>query len=245
MEPLSESLSRTRASSPTSSHGDGHSTSLLDVHNDSVLEASVPSIPDTPPTPQSHLSSPALPESVFPPVDPLLLASRRQQSDRASAAIGQKLLHGWTLLGDECQNPDCYAVPLMRRPNPNRKLKKEEESSSATVIATKPVDPRRHCVTCGRDYLREADLKAWELYQSEAQGLAISPSTIHGTIRHGLSNEEPGEDQILHSAAAKKRRYSAQPVSARSKNTPVISASGKGKERAFEVWTQRFSCHLI
>jgi hypothetical protein len=41
---------------------------------------------------------------------------RREQTDRASAEIGRRLLQGWAMLGDECPNDDCYYVPLVRPP---------------------------------------------------------------------------------------------------------------------------------
>jgi hypothetical protein len=61
---------------------------------------------------------------------------RREQSDEASAAIGQRLLkvdegsngfgsiiqhfwdlfQGWAMLADECPNARCFGVPLVRPP---------------------------------------------------------------------------------------------------------------------------------
>ncbi len=41
---------------------------------------------------------------------------RREQTDRASAEIGRRLLQGWTMLGDECPSESCYYVPLVRPP---------------------------------------------------------------------------------------------------------------------------------
>ena len=51
-------------------------------------------------------------------IDTDTILRRRQQSDRASAEIGNRLLKGWAMLADECQNPDCYGVPLVRPPKP-------------------------------------------------------------------------------------------------------------------------------
>ncbi|KAJ3528381.1 hypothetical protein NMY22_g9436 [Coprinellus aureogranulatus] len=42
---------------------------------------------------------------------------RREQSDRASAEIGNRLLRGWAMLGDECPNESCLGIPLVRPPN--------------------------------------------------------------------------------------------------------------------------------
>lgn len=36
--------------------------------------------------------------------------ARRQQSDKASQLIGQKLLAGWIILEDTCPNSSCYGV---------------------------------------------------------------------------------------------------------------------------------------
>lgn len=41
---------------------------------------------------------------------------RREQSDRASQEIGNRLLQGWAMLADECPGPTCYGVPLVRPP---------------------------------------------------------------------------------------------------------------------------------
>ncbi|GAM25268.1 hypothetical protein SAMD00019534_084430 [Acytostelium subglobosum LB1] len=39
---------------------------------------------------------------------------RMKKSDEVSAIMGQKLLMGWALLGDECPNNECSGTPLMR-----------------------------------------------------------------------------------------------------------------------------------
>jgi len=69
----------------------------------------------TPPTDlPSDIESPPL----HPIVDTDAILRRRQQSDRASAEIGNRLLNGWAMLADECPNPECYGVPLVRPPRP-------------------------------------------------------------------------------------------------------------------------------
>lgn len=40
--------------------------------------------------------------------------NRRKQSDLASAAIGKKLLQGWTMLAEHCPVENCCFAPLMR-----------------------------------------------------------------------------------------------------------------------------------
>ncbi|KAJ3153382.1 hypothetical protein HDU86_005212 [Geranomyces michiganensis] len=39
---------------------------------------------------------------------------RRQQGDRASKLLGQKMLQGWTLLDELCKTPSCIGIPLVR-----------------------------------------------------------------------------------------------------------------------------------
>ena len=69
----------------------------------------------TPPTDiPSDIESPPL----HPIIDTETILRRRQQSDRASTEIGNRLLKGWAMLGDECPNPECYGVPLVRPPKP-------------------------------------------------------------------------------------------------------------------------------
>ncbi|KAF9108316.1 hypothetical protein BGX29_001593 [Mortierella sp. GBA35] len=40
--------------------------------------------------------------------------SQREQSERVSRLMGQRMLQGWTMLQDTCPNPSCNGVPLMR-----------------------------------------------------------------------------------------------------------------------------------
>lgn len=60
----------------------------------------------------SDIDSPLL----QPVIDTEVILRRRQQSDRASAEIGNRLLKGWAMLADECPGPECYGVPLVRPP---------------------------------------------------------------------------------------------------------------------------------
>ncbi|KAI8357557.1 hypothetical protein B0O80DRAFT_445211 [Mortierella sp. GBAus27b] len=62
--------------------------------------------------------------------------SRREQSERASRLIGQKMLQGWTMLQDLCPNPSCHEVLLLR----NREKKE-------------------YCVICENYFQREQDLE--------------------------------------------------------------------------------------
>lgn len=69
----------------------------------------------TPPTDiPSDIDSPLLP----PVLDTDAILRRRQQSDRASSEIGNRLLKGWAMLADECPSAECYGIPLVRPPKP-------------------------------------------------------------------------------------------------------------------------------
>ncbi|KAH9947269.1 hypothetical protein B0H21DRAFT_345451 [Amylocystis lapponica] len=110
--------------------------------------ASVQSSPvHTPSSPHSRLSTPPTEVSSAPssptfalPVDTEEILRRRQQSDRASAELGKRMLRGWAMLADECPSSGCYGVPLVRPPK---------------VGSDK--DPRKECVICGTVYVYEKD----------------------------------------------------------------------------------------
>jgi len=93
----------------------------------------------TPPTEESHdLSSPtfALPEETEESI------RRRQQSDFASAEIGNRLLKGWAMLADECPGSSCYGIPLVRPPKSGRNK-----------------NPPKECVVCGTVYVTDTERK--------------------------------------------------------------------------------------
>jgi hypothetical protein len=70
--------------------------------------------PGTPPTDvSSALSSPTFAAQ---PENTPELTRRREQSDRASSEIALRLLKGWAMLAEECPNPLCFGVPLVRPP---------------------------------------------------------------------------------------------------------------------------------
>lgn len=96
----------------------------------------------------SHVSTPLtevsnLPESplLAPVLDMEEIQRRREQSDRASQEIGNRLLQGWAMLADECPSSTCYGIPLVRPPK-----------------AGGEKDPRKECVICRTVYISEADL---------------------------------------------------------------------------------------
>lgn len=69
--------------------------------------------PSTPPSSRS-IDGDSSEFSLPPPSAEML--RRRQQSDLASSRIGQKMLQGYAMLADECQNIECFGVPLVRPP---------------------------------------------------------------------------------------------------------------------------------
>ena len=66
-------------------------------------------------TPPTELSSVVI-SPVFAPIPTAESMRRRQQSDAASAEIGNRLLKGWAMLADECPSVGCYGIPLVRPP---------------------------------------------------------------------------------------------------------------------------------
>ncbi|KAH9853806.1 hypothetical protein C2E23DRAFT_867798 [Lenzites betulinus] len=92
-------------------------------------------------TPPTDVSSEPDSPHLAPIMDTAESLRRRQQSDTASAEIGRRMLNGWAMLGDECPNPNCYGIPLVRPPK-----------SQATI------DPRKECVICGIVYIDEKDV---------------------------------------------------------------------------------------
>lgn len=202
--------------------------------------------PNTPPTPPSHLPSPPLhaTEAGFPVsnVDQAQAAARREQSDQASSLIGQRLLQGWALLDAQCENETCFAVPLMRRPAFKPKVADAETSKngSASAPVAKVMDPRRYCVICHRDYLREGEVEEYERYIEATQGKSALMNQAAKPV--AKTDEEP-EGRVSHSAAAKKRRFAApanptasiRAQAGQSQGGIPVVANIKGKQRAREV----------
>lgn len=235
VEPLATSLSsklndQTRVSSPTSSRAGEDAEPDANIYD---LQEGRDTLPNTPPTPHSRLESPPPLPPVLPTLDPQVQSVRKAQTDRASAQLAQKMLQGWTLLGEECSNESCHSVPLMRRPPV--KLAKKDGEDNAPV--TRLVDPRRHCVMCQRDYVREGDLKSYEDFMAASTGNTPSTSAAAATVKRQDGNDA---DKILHSAAAKKRRFSTQPPTSQLNTSKVMGFSDlntdrKGKSRLIAV----------
>lgn len=170
---------------------------------DSASSPSLASV-STPPTPSSQarqinefaeLPEPPLAQPTRPVSEDEL--QRRAQSDRASQAISEKMLQGWTLLAQECPNPNCHSVPLLKPPRA-RPAGAAAALSSTTSSESLPVsgrmrssskrsrfaskaegaagqstqmltDPRMLCVACGSRYLKETDVAAFEAYEAQEQ----------------------------------------------------------------------------
>ena len=217
IEPLANPLSsNTRASSPASEPEDPLSASSLlqSTRSETVQQDHAPM---TPPTPQlSHPPSPATTHGLLQP-DPVEAAARRARTDHASRLIGQKLLQGWTLLGDECTQPGCLGVPLMRRP---KVVVSEQGGDNTSTPTAKVLDPRKHCVNCLRDYLMEQDVNTYDDFLRKTGAVQAAASTSTLPTQQALTSV-PSQD-IEHQAAAKKRRFSTQP--ARTKMTAATAA---------------------
>ncbi|KAL0949739.1 hypothetical protein HGRIS_009780 [Hohenbuehelia grisea] len=148
----------------------------------SVSSQSHASRPSTPPTEiSSSLSSPTF----MPPPESEASIRRRQQSDRASTEIGKLLLKGWAMLAEECPNPECFGVPLVRPPN--------------QVKGTK--DQKMECVVCRGIYVAQQDSRGFETLvsiegtiakppTSAAVGSNAAASTQEQSSPHGLATTQ-------------------------------------------------------
>ncbi|KAJ7095301.1 hypothetical protein B0H15DRAFT_104476 [Mycena belliarum] len=124
----------------------------------SVSSSSHLSRSSTPPTEVS--STPSSPVFTL-PAETEESRQRREQSDAASSAIGQRLLKGWAMLADECPNVSCFGVPLVRPPK-----------------AGGGKDPRKECVICATVYVTEVDWAGRErLIPDESTKSMVTPVT--------------------------------------------------------------------
>ncbi|KAJ7700002.1 hypothetical protein B0H17DRAFT_1048207 [Mycena rosella] len=151
----------------------------------SISSSSHISRSSTPPTEvSSTLSSP-----VFAlPAETEESRRRREQSDAASSAIGQRLLKvRLGNAGDECPNARCFGVPLVRPPK-----------------AGGEKDPRKECVICGTVYITEVDWAGRERLipeestksiatpiTSKGKAREIEDTTLHVETRNSAGFEEP------------------------------------------------------
>lgn len=130
----------------------------------------------TPPTEVSQaLSSPTL----TPPVDMAEVLRRRQQSDTASAEIGRRMLRGWALLADECPNPTCYGIPLVRPPKPGGQKDLRKVSHDVHRVTSNLNSLLEECVVCGVVYIYENDASGTHLVPLQP---APNTSTEHSAL---------------------------------------------------------------
>ncbi|EIN10698.1 hypothetical protein PUNSTDRAFT_142655 [Punctularia strigosozonata HHB-11173 SS5] len=130
-------------------------------------------------TPATDVSSALSSPTFAPPVETEESRRRRQQSDAASSEIGKRLLKGWAMLADECPNPRCYGIPLVRPPR---------------VGGSK--DSRKECVACETAYVTEKDMNGWDrLVPSDSSAARSEPPSNEAAVRlaqgaHGSPDKE-------------------------------------------------------
>ncbi|KIY51586.1 hypothetical protein FISHEDRAFT_36815 [Fistulina hepatica ATCC 64428] len=106
---------------------------------------------------------------------------RREQSDHASAEIGARLLKGWAMLGEECPNEDCFAVPLVRPPS-NLQGQKDPRMASELFL----LFPHCECVVCGRIYMLEKNIIGQDSIVEALPSVDVGQSTVTTSSSHAL-----------------------------------------------------------
>jgi len=88
------------------------------------------------------------------------------------------------MLADECPNPRCYGVPLVRPPQ-----------------AGGGKDPRKECVACGTVYILEGDEHGWDRL------VIVDPPELRDNrvFRESLHRDDP-ESPVLKTSALKEHR---------------------------------------
>ncbi len=119
------------------------------VHTESASSGSHRSRASTPPTDVSEPPHNAVDDfgPLPPPTEEAL--QRRAQLDHASAEIAKLLLRGYAMLAEECPNPTCYGVPLVRPP------KTSEGALSPNKVWLPPIftTPQPYSLCLGRSAL--------------------------------------------------------------------------------------------
>lgn len=98
---------------PSESTIQGRATSPISDDSDALASVSTPETPSSQRQDQ-HNAAP-FHQDLHPQPSQAEL-DRRAQSDRASHEISAKMLQGWSLLAQECPNPTCHGIPLMKPP---------------------------------------------------------------------------------------------------------------------------------
>ncbi|RPD61960.1 hypothetical protein L226DRAFT_535337 [Lentinus tigrinus ALCF2SS1-7] len=209
-----------------------------DVHSiSSTSNSSGMSRSSTPPTEVSRA-----PES--PPLVPIMdtaeLMRRRHQSDTASAEIGNRMLRGWAMLADECPNPQCYGIPLVRPPK------------TGTTI-----DPRKECVICGIVYVDETDAFGQErlvpMHPARPSPAATSRAPIPEVVAPTLAStaslekgkaraypEKPTQPQV---PSARERDLKAATALPHSSTSSALEASARSLEMSLVALSERLNAY--
>ncbi|EFA79677.1 Sjogrens syndrome scleroderma autoantigen 1 family protein [Heterostelium album PN500] len=93
---------------------------------------------------------------------------RMKKSDETSAKIGQKLLMGWTLLGDVCPNTECFGSPLMR----------DREKVY-------------HCLSCDRTEMNADDFHIPKQQQQQQKNIINTNGNVNNTVSEISPTKEP------------------------------------------------------
>ncbi|KAF9949746.1 hypothetical protein BGZ72_008508 [Mortierella alpina] len=147
---------------------------------------------------------------------------RREQNERASRLMGEKMLQGWTMLQEPCPNAGCYGVPLMRS-----REKKE------------------FCVVC--ETYNQRDQEQEQGKHSIAPSTASSAAKPNGIATTGVSltaSRFPAPPTTLPPAPR-----ATSPISASASTSPQFRAtsplSSPGQSRASVALQGRISSSII
>jgi len=145
-------------------------------------------------TPPTDVTPPPSPPFVLPPPSEEMIR-RRVQSDRASQEIGSRMLRGWTMLADECVNPTCYGIPLVRSPGSN---------------------PIKECVVCGNRYVPEGS--STTLLENTSTNVDVAPSKTKESQRQssetptGLTKVQPSLSRVATKAPKLEQNSESLPL---------------------------------
>ncbi|TPX70888.1 hypothetical protein SpCBS45565_g01515 [Spizellomyces sp. 'palustris'] len=148
---------------------------------------------------------------------------RREQGNKASKLLGQKMLAGWTLLDENCPNNACYGVPLVR----NRQK-------------------QNYCVICERSYVDGQEVVRNPPNSSPAPQTSTAkghtnepgPSTAVSRLEEGRASPIPVPEKTPRSDeeredVSKRRKLTTMP-----ENIPrsvVSSATGAAEQAALTI----------
>ncbi|CAO3565843.1 unnamed protein product [Mortierella alpina] len=151
-------------------------------------------------------------EEVFKPSEEELKEreARREQSERASRLIGQKMLQGWAMLQDPCPNPACHGVPLLA----NREKKE-------------------YCVVCENYFQREQNLEhgKYTVVTKEVEAVSTptatesntTPFTTAAILPPPVTAPPPPPQAVSPPIAPKRRSTLSSPIGKVA--SPIVSPS--------------------